>query len=262
MAWAGSIGQGKVRCGSHLILGVFSAADRSQYREPQGCSWAAGRLQLGLHFLESDQRTVEILGVEEGAPAGRGRRSSGLPSPRMRAPPTEPACSAAASEIGNLETDMVHAARGVGREELRDGRVLPQRMQKLDLGVFDEHEDDGDAMLGQRLPVVRLGPGSRDIRRRPSRGRAAAMATWLRRPIVCWTAFLDLVEHGEGGFEDIGAWAEDFGDAGCAQERIILLGNDAADNYGDVAEAPAPQFLDQFGHQSLIARMRRRRRQP
>src|SRR6185437_11631330 len=88
-----------------------------------------------------------------------------------------------------------------------------------------------------------------------------AMATWLRRPIIdCNTLVssvaqlsFDAVEDCSGGVEDVGAGAEDFGDASGAQEAVVFGRDDAADHDGDLAEAARFELGDQFWNESLVA---------
>jgi hypothetical protein len=64
------------------------------------------------------------------------------------------------------------------------GRVVAQRVQKLDLGVRQFDEDHRHAVV--RLVLRRADLGAqrrRDTARRASRS-GTAMATWFRRPIM------------------------------------------------------------------------------
>jgi hypothetical protein len=58
--------------------------------------------------------------------------------------------------VSNLEADVVDAARGLGLEEVGDGRVLTERVEELELGVAQLYEHRRHAMLGQRLMSERV----------------------------------------------------------------------------------------------------------
>jgi hypothetical protein len=58
--------------------------------------------------------------------------------------------------VSNLEADVVDAARGLGLEEVGDGRVLTERVEELELGVAQLYEHRRHAMLSQRLMSERV----------------------------------------------------------------------------------------------------------
>ena len=79
---------------------------------------------------------------------------------------------AGGADVLDLEAHVVDAAGRVLGEEARDRGTFAQRMQKLDLGVRQVDEDDGDAVIGFFLGrvdlgaerVAILGGGGREVR--------------------------------------------------------------------------------------------------
>ena len=106
-------------------------------------------------LLELDQGAAEILGVQEKDRLAVGAGFRLAVAEHARAGRLE--AIARGDDVVDLVADMVHAAGGVAREELRDRRGRAQRMQQLDLGVRQGDEDSGDAVLGQIDGLRHLG---------------------------------------------------------------------------------------------------------
>src|SRR6516165_136875 len=64
---------------------------------------------------------------------------------------------AGGDDVGDLVADMVDAAVGIALQEFCDRRLVAQRLDELDLGVGQRHEDGDNAMLGQRYGLRDLG---------------------------------------------------------------------------------------------------------
>lgn len=148
--------------------------------------WGLGGQDVGFHFLELDQRAVEVPGIEKedrqtvgaelrraiaehaGAPDGEGARGVG--------------------EVGHLEADVVHAAGGALGEEFCNGGVGAEWGHQLELGILELDEDNGDAVLGQWMGLTDGGAeevavpccGGREIGNRD--GDVIEAADQCRRP--------------------------------------------------------------------------------
>src|SRR5581483_4619693 len=128
------------------------------------CRSASSSAVSGL--FELDQRTAEILRVQEQNRLAVGARTrlAVAENPRARGP--QPVARGA--DVADLVTDVMHPAGRVAGEEIGDRRVRTERFEQLDLGVGQLDKDDGDAVLRQRLRRRNRGAESVAVARRRS----------------------------------------------------------------------------------------------
>jgi len=180
-----------------------------------------GRLELRLDFLELDQRAVESLGCRNST----GRPCApvlGLPSPSTRAPRLGQRLRRA-HDIGHLKAEVMDAARGVPLEEPAIGEFSPSGVISSILVLSSMTKTTVTPCSAGRAddaPPPRAGRGIRGGLRKVRHGDGDV----VERPIICWKASLDLVEHRERRLQHVGAGAEDLGHPGRTQELVVLLG--------------------------------------
>ena len=59
--------------------------------------------------------------------------------------------------VGDLETEMMNGPARIFSQEFGYGRMLAERFDQLDFGVFELDEDHGDPVLGEIVGVVNMG---------------------------------------------------------------------------------------------------------
>src|SRR5829696_2182932 len=134
-------------------------------------------------LLELEERAAEVLRMEEQHGLAV-RADLGLPAPKHTRTRRDQSVLGGA-DVVDLVADVVDAAFGVPLQERGDGRALAQGLEKLDLGVRQGDEDDGD-------PVLRVRHGCRDVA--PQR-----VAVYGARPREVLHGDRDMVEAADHG---------------------------------------------------------------
>lgn len=70
------------------------------------------------------------------------------------------------SSPSHLDTNVMHSSWLVFQQEARDGALLSERMEQLQLGVAELHEHSVDTMIGQGHLLTHRGPQHVPIQRR------------------------------------------------------------------------------------------------
>src|SRR5215510_7540139 len=97
-------------------------------------------------LLELDQRAEEITGMDEGDALARDVALRLSAAQHAHAGRAEAALGL--RDVVDAETEVMDAALGIALEEFGDGRILPRRLDQLDLAGAELYVGEAHALLG------------------------------------------------------------------------------------------------------------------